>query len=141
MAGAKQQVAAGSVLTALALTLLKVAAGLFTGSLRILAEAAHSGLHLVASLTTPPAGRLAHRAPDETHHYGHGRFENLAALFETLVLLGTCVWIISEAIDRLTTGGHHPDASIWAFGVMAISIGFTRRQALALARAAKEHDS
>ena len=38
---------------------------------------------------------------DQEHMYGHGKIENLSALFETLLLLATCAWIIYEAIQRL----------------------------------------
>ena len=63
----KQRVALVSVLAAVVLTLMKLAAGLATGSLGLLAEAAHSGLDLVATLMTLFAVRIAEREPDETH--------------------------------------------------------------------------
>ncbi len=31
---------------------------------------------------------------DRDHTYGHGKVENLSALFQTLLLLVTCAWII-----------------------------------------------
>lgn len=39
------------------------------------------------------AVRISGRPADRTHLYGHGKVENLSALFETLLLLVTCVWI------------------------------------------------
>ena len=78
-----------SVAASLFLTLLKLAGGLLTGSLGILAEAAHSGLDLVAAAMTWLAVRASGRPPDEEHNYGHQRFENLSALGETLLLLLT----------------------------------------------------
>ncbi len=89
------------MVAAIALTSLKLVVGLLTGSLGILAEAAHSGLDLVAALVTWFAVRLSDRPPDEQHLYGYGKVENLSALVETLLLLITCVWIIYEAIQRL----------------------------------------
>src|SRR5713226_10249885 len=75
----KTLVALSSVGAAVGLTSIKIIIGLLTGSLGILAEAAHSALDLVASLLTFFAVRVADRPPDATHHYGHGKVENLSA--------------------------------------------------------------
>jgi cation diffusion facilitator family transporter len=139
--GSKAAVALSSVIAAVLLTVLKLAVGLGTGSLGLLAEAAHSGLDLVAALTTLWAVRIADREADASHPYGHGRFESVSALFETLLLLVTCVWVIYEAIDRLVTGEVHVESSIWAFAVMAISIAVDWSRSRALKRAAAEHGS
>ena len=93
----KRLVAASSVVAAVFLTGIKLVVGLMTGSLGILAEAAHSGLDLVAAVITLFAVRVSDRPADETHLYGHGKVENLSALAETLLLLVTCVWISYEA--------------------------------------------
>jgi cation diffusion facilitator family transporter len=137
----KHAVALSSVVAAVGLTVLKVVVGFTTGSLGILAEAAHSAMDLVAALMTLLAVRVADREADESHPYGHGRFENVSALFETALLLATCVWVAWEAIDRLLNGGRHVDASIWAFAVMAVSIVVSWSRARALTRAAREHGS
>ena len=90
----KSLVALSSVLAAVFLTSMKIVVGLLTGSLGILSEAAHSGLDLVAAAVTYFAVRVSGRPADPVHTYGHGKIENLSALFETLLLLATCVWII-----------------------------------------------
>jgi len=112
-----------------------------TGSLGILAEAAHSGLDLVAALVTFFAVRISDRPPDEQYRYGYGKVENLSALIETLLLLITCVWIIYEAIQRLFYKSVEIEASIWAFGVMAISIAVDVSRSRMLYRAARKHNS
>ena len=97
----KKTAALSSVGAAVALTTFKIIVGILTGSLGILAEAAHSGLDLVAAVVTFLAVRISGKPADQFHNYGHGKIENLSALFETLLLLATCVWIIYEAIQRL----------------------------------------
>ncbi len=119
----KRRVAAISVGVATTLTLLKLGAGLATGSLGILAEAAHSGLDLMAAFVTFLAVSISSRPPDQQHHYGHGKIENISALFETLLLLITCVWIIYEAVQRLFFTSVSIEPSIWAFAVMFIALG------------------
>ncbi len=129
----KRLVALLSVLAAIGLTSFKLLVGLLSGSLGILAEAAHSGLDLVASLMTLVAVRVADRPPDVTHHYGHGKVENLSAFLEALLLLLTAAWIIFEALRRLLLHeSQQVDPSIWTFLVMGVSIvvDFTRSRAL-----------
>src|SRR5512136_1447312 len=89
----KRTVAFISVLAAVGLTTFKLIVGLLTNSLGILAEAAHSGLDLVAAAMTYFAVRVSDKPADESHHFGHGKVENLSALFETLLLLATSGWI------------------------------------------------
>ncbi len=137
----KNRAALTSVLAAVLLTSLKLAVGLLTGSLGILAEAAHSGLDLAAALMTFFAVRIAGKPPDAHHTYGHGKVENLSALFETLLLLATCVWIIYEAIQRLFFKAVEVEASVWGFVVMAISITVDVNRSRMLSRAARKHRS
>lgn len=137
----KSSVALNSVGAAVLLTALKVVVGLWSGSIGILAEAAHSGLDFIAALVTYIAVRAAGRPADSRHQYGHGKIENLSAMVETLLLLGTCAWIIREAIERLVGKNTHVEASIWAFGIMAVSIVVDVTRSRMLKRAATKHRS
>lgn len=137
----KNVAALSSVIAAVFLTSMKVVVGLLTGSLGILAEAAHSALDLAAALVTFFAVRVSSKPADRQHLYGHGKVENLSALFETLLLLVTCIWIIREAVGRLMHGNIDVDASIWAFVVMAISIVVDITRSRMLHRVAVKHKS
>jgi len=137
----KRLAALSSVIAAIFLTSMKIVVGLLTGSLGILSEAAHSGLDLVAAVVTFFAVRLSGRAPDRRHTYGYGKVENLSALFETLLLLLTCVWIIYEAIKRLFFKEVKVEASIWAFVIMMISIVIDFTRSRVLYRAARKYGS
>ena len=134
----KTLVALSSVGAAIGLTSLKIIVALLTGSLGILAEAAHSGLDLVAALMTFFAVRVADRPADASHNYGHGKVENLSAFLEAGLLLLTAVWVIYEAIRRLLFHEGHIDASIWAFVVMFVSIGVDFLRSRALMRVARK---
>jgi len=130
-----------SVVAAVFLTAFKLVIGILTGSLGILAEAAHSGLDLVAAAVTLFAVRVSGRPADREHSYGHGKVENLSALFETLLLLVTCVWIIYEAIQRLFFKSVAVDPSIWAFVIMIIAIVVDFSRSRLLYRVAKKYES
>jgi len=137
----KKAAALNSVLAASFLTAMKVVVGLACGSLGVLAEAAHSGLDLAAALVTLFAVRASSKPADAQHQYGHGKIENLSALFETLLLLATCVWIIKEAVHRLAGGAGPVDASGWAFAVIVISIAVDVSRSRMLKRVALKHNS
>ena len=137
----KKSAALTSLFAAVALTAFKIVVGLMTGSLGILAEAAHSGLDLVAALMTFLAVRVSGRPPDRTHLYGHGKVENLSALFETVLLLATCVWVVREALLRLVHHRVEIEVTWWAFAVMLTSIVIDASRSRVLARAAAKYHS
>jgi cation diffusion facilitator family transporter len=137
----KSKVAITSVMAAIFLTTTKIVVGLMTGSLGILSEAAHSALDLVAAVVTVFAIKASARPADEDHPYGHGKVENLSALFETLLLLATCVWIIREAVERLFFHAVHVEANAWGFAVIVFSIIVDISRSRALMAAAKKHHS
>jgi cation diffusion facilitator family transporter len=137
----KRRVARASLLAALLLTSFKIIVGLSTNSLGILSEAAHSGLDMVAAAITLWAVRISGLPADREHTYGHGKFENLSALFETFLLLVTCLWIIYEAVKRLFFREVHVDLNIWAFVVVFVSIIIDISRSRALKRAADKYSS
>lgn len=137
----KRLVALSSIAAAVFLTTIKFIAGLLTGSLGILSEAAHSLLDLVAAVITFFAVRVSSRPADREHQFGHAKFENLSALFETVLLLVTCVWIIYEAVERLFFVEAEIKPSAWAFVVMGLSIIIDLSRSRALYRVARKYDS
>ena len=137
----KKSAALSSVIAAVALTVFKIVVGFATGSLGILAEAAHSGLDLMAAMMTFLAVRFSGKPADQNHLYGHGKMENLSGLFETLLLLATCVWIIYEATHRLFFHAVEVDVTFWSFAVMTTSIGVDISRSRMLYRAAKKFHS
>lgn len=137
----KRLVALSSVLAAVFLTTMKTVVGLMTGSLGILSEAAHSALDLAAAGVTLFAVRLSGRPADREHTYGHGKIENLSALFETFLLLVTCLWIIYEAIQRLFFKSVAIEATVWSFVVMLVSILVDFSRSRALSRVARKYNS
>lgn len=137
----KGLVALSSVVAAIFLTGMKLVIGIATGSLGILSEAAHSGLDLIAAVATMVAVRISGRPADSGHTYGHGKIENLSALFETVLLLLTCVWIIYEAIQQLFFREVPVESSVWSFFIMGVSIVIDFTRSRALAGAARKYSS
>jgi cation diffusion facilitator family transporter len=137
----KRSAALSSVIAAIGLTTFKLIVGLLTNSLGILAEAAHSGLDLVAAAMTYFAVRVSDKPADKEHPFGHGKIENLSALFETVLLLATSGWIIYEAIQRLFFVEVKVEPSIWSFIVMGTSIVIDYTRSRILYKAARKYKS
>ncbi|MCC6123584.1 MAG: cation-efflux pump [Pirellulales bacterium] len=138
----KRGVAFWSLMAAVLLTTIKVVVGIWTNSLGILAEAAHSALDLIAAAMTLWAVRMSSLPADREHSYGHGKFENLSALFETLLLLVTCAWIIYESANRLFfQAAVEVKPRVWAFLVIVISVAVDFSRSRALKKAADKYNS
>lgn len=119
----KQRVARHSMAAAAAMTLLKIAAGLLSGSLGVLSDAAHSGLDLVGAALTYFSVHLSDKPADEDHTYGHGKIENLSAFSEAGLMALSCAWIIWEAIHRIFFHPVEVQHSLWPVLVLVTSIG------------------
>jgi len=138
----QRRIALVSVAAAAALVLLKLGAGLASGSLGLVSEAAHSGTDLVAALLTLFAVGVAIRPADRAHPYGHGKAEHLAALAEGTILVGVSLVIAWKALANLL-GGDQPavDATWYAFVVIGVVIVVDASRALISARAARRFRS
>ena len=142
MQAEKRNVALNSLLAAVAITFLKLLVGITTRSLGILSEAAHSGLDLIAAFVTLLSVRVSDKPADAEHQYGHGKVENFSAFIETGLLLLTCVWIVWEAVRRLS--GHHAvhiEPTLAAFGVMFLSMAVEWWRSRKLQKIAEKYDS
>jgi cation diffusion facilitator family transporter len=121
---------------------LKVIAGIASGSLGLLSEAAHSGTDLVAALLTFVTLRVAEQPPDRGHQYGHGKAEHLAALGEAAILVGASLVIAWRAVWRLAGfSDSHVDAAWYALGVIGIVIAVDLSRSIVSWRAAQRYRS
>lgn len=93
-----------SVLSNTGLVILKLAAGIFMGSVSVISEAIHSGLDLAAALIAFFSLKQASQPADETHQYGHGKIENVSGVIEAILIFIAAIWIIIEAVDKLLHG-------------------------------------
>lgn len=137
----KNQVAYWSVIAAIFLTTFKIIVGISTNSLGILSEAAHSGLDLIAALMTYFAVRFSSKPADREHNFGHGKIENFSALFETVLLLVTCGWIIYEVIERIFGAKVDILVNKWSFIVIISSIIIDLSRSRALKKVAIKFNS
>jgi cation diffusion facilitator family transporter len=103
------------------LSVAKIGAGVVLASPALVADGVHSLSDLVSDVLVLWALRHSHLAPDEDHPYGHGRFETLATLALSAVLLLTGLGIAWDAAMRLFAGALGTPG-VWALVVIAASI-------------------
>jgi cation diffusion facilitator family transporter len=101
-----RRVLGGLLVANVAVLIAKTVIGAVAGSLAIMGDALHSSVDAVYNVLGLIVMRVAARAPDEEHPYGHGKFETLGALSLCVFLSVTCFELLRSAISRLATGGH-----------------------------------
>lgn len=106
MAVEKEKIRAAwlSILSNTTLTGLKLVVGLSMHSVSVIAEAAHSGIDLIAALVAFFSVRESGKPADETHRYGHGKVESLSGIIEALLIFGAAGYIIFCAVRKLIGG-------------------------------------
>lgn len=97
----------------------EVVGGIISGSLALIADAAHMLTDAAAIATALFAMMLAERAASTSRTYGYYRTEVLAALINTLVLWLLTAWIFYEAYERF----RHHEEEIVGLPVLLVGIG------------------
>jgi len=97
----KVRTASLSIFSNIFLIIIKVIAGVLSGSVSIISEAIHSSMDLMAAIIAFFSVRISSNPPDKKHPYGHGKFENVSGVIEAILILVAAIWIIYEAIHKL----------------------------------------
>lgn len=134
----KERTAAISLVASLILAAVKLAIGLAIGSLALITDALHSCTDFLATAVTWMAVRVADRPADAEHPYGHGKFENVAALGEATLLLLLGGGVMVEAVARISAASAPPPLSLIAVAVLLIEIVVNAWRARELRRVGRE---
>jgi cation diffusion facilitator family transporter len=137
----KKTVALWSIAASGGLALAKLLAGLATGSLGLISEAAHSLLDLGATTITYWAVSASEQPADSRHLYGHAKIESVAALVETGLLFVTALGVTIEASRRLLGKESPVEVTWWALALLVISIAVDYSRSRSLRRVARETSS
>jgi cation diffusion facilitator family transporter len=104
-----------STVSDILLTGAKLSAGILGNSAAMIADGIHSASDIVTDLVVLISMKISQQDADEDHPYGHGRFETLASLFISIVLLIVAVGIIWDASLQLLTVNQSPtQIAAWA---------------------------
>ncbi|HLG18516.1 MAG TPA: cation diffusion facilitator family transporter [Bdellovibrionota bacterium] len=107
----------------------KATYGLMTGTLSMIADGAHSLTDAGSSIMGLVSVHFAVRPSDNDHHYGHHKYETLAALGIGGFIALTSWEILKNAIHRLTDLEHpefHPSGLGIMLVTMAVNLGLSK---------------
>ena len=101
----KKKFAAGlSIVSNVLLTILKIVAGIISGSLSIISEAIHSMSDFLASVLTFFSVIKSSEPADNDHPYGHGKYEDMAGFIEGVLILAAAIFIIYKSSQKIILG-------------------------------------
>ncbi len=107
------------------LTALKVAAGIVGNSAAMIADGVHSLSDLISDFVVIVFVHISSAERDEGHKYGHGKFETLATLAVSLILLGVGIKLMQDGISdiiRFARGEDLPSPDMIALYMALVSI-------------------
>jgi cation diffusion facilitator family transporter len=109
----------GAVLNAL-LSAVKIAAGVMGNSYVLIADGIESWVDIASSFVIWGGLRVAAKAPDETHPYGHGKAEPVAALIVSFITIGVAIALAGQSIHQIFTP--HPSPKAYTLLVLLVVI-------------------
>jgi cation diffusion facilitator family transporter len=100
----------------------KIAFGIWSGAVSILSDGFHSLTDSASNVVALVGIQLARQPADDSHPYGHRKFETLASAAIFVFLLLVLVEVVRTSITRLTSGGA-PTITPLSFVVMGGTLG------------------
>ncbi len=104
----------------LVILLVEVIGSVVTGSVALLADAGHMLTDVTGIALSLIAVMLAERAPTTRRTYGWQRAEVLAALLNSVLLMGIGIFILVESIRRLTSPPEVAAGGMFVFAAVAL---------------------
>jgi cation diffusion facilitator family transporter len=101
---------------------VKFIVGLDTNSLAVFGDALQSSVDAANNLFAIFVVRVAAKAPDEDHPYGHSKFETLGALLIALLLALSIFELVRGAVARLMSGPPPLNVSSAALGLLVFTL-------------------
>jgi len=92
----------------LVLAIVKITAGVLGNAYALIADGIESALDIAGSAIIWGGLKFAARPPDETHPYGHGKAEPIAAAIVSLGVMAAAVGLAVASIGEILTPHHAP---------------------------------
>jgi len=113
----------GAILVAnLIVVVIKFTVGIDTNSLAVFGDALQSSVDAASNIFGIFVVRVASKAPDEDHPYGHSKFETLGALLIALFLVLSIFELVRGAMARLMSGAPSLNVSGTALGLLVFTL-------------------
>ena len=123
LAVTQKKFAAGlSICSNAVIILLKLIAGILSGSISIISEAVHSLSDFLASVLTFFAVMKSSEPADSKHPFGHGRYEDMSGFIEGGLIIFAALYIFYEAGKKLIFGYTMENESFLGIAVMGFAV-------------------
>jgi cation diffusion facilitator family transporter len=119
---AVRRVLAGLLVANLAVVVIKFLVGASTGSLAVFGDAIHSSVDALNNVLGLAVVRLASKAPDEEHPYGHAKFETMGALVIVVFLSVTIFELLRGSVERLYHGALPPTVTPVGWALLGLTL-------------------
>jgi cation diffusion facilitator family transporter len=106
----------------LTLGILKIVFGYLANSQALIADGVHSLSDLATDFMVLFAAKHGSRDADESHPYGHGRFETVATVALGIALIVVAAGIAWDAIERLFNPEELLQPGVWALVIASLSV-------------------
>lgn len=137
----KRIVSTFSLAVSVLLVLIKILIAYYSNSIGVFSEALNNGLDIITVAITFFAVRAATKPADQDHTYGHGKYENLSALFEIIIIAFLCFFIIYKSIFRIFLRNFSLQLNIYIFIVLGVSIVINIVRVYFIGKVAKKYNS
>src|SRR5206468_2875796 len=104
----------------IAFAIIKISGGVFGNAYALIADGIESALDVAGSLIIWSGLKFAARPPDETHPYGHGKAEPIAAVVVAFGVLAAALGLATESIREIRTPHHGP--APFTLGILIVVI-------------------
>src|ERR1041385_4560706 len=108
------------------LAIVKIVAGVLGNSYALVADGIESTADIISSLIVWTGLKISALPPDDSHPYGHGKAESIAALIVSLALVAAAALIAAQSIREILVPHHGP---AW-FTLLVLALVITTKEAL-----------
>ncbi len=112
------------------LSMFKFLVGLFAHSGAMVSDAVHSASDVFSSIIVIIGVKLSSKASDKDHPYGHERFECVAAIVLSVILLVSGLFIGHTAIEQMTSDNPKAIAIPGVLALFAAAISIICKEAM-----------
>ena len=85
------------------LSLCKVIGGIFAGSSSLISDGVHSASDVLSTIVVLIGAKISKKAPDKKHPFGHERFESIASIILSFILVATALVIGYIGVNAIIT--------------------------------------
>ena len=103
------------------LVVFKGVIGLIVNSIAIVLDAVNNLTDALSSIITIIGTKLANKAPDKNHPYGHGRIEYFTSVIISVIIFIAGIGAIKESVDKIINPGE-VDYSLVSLVIISVAV-------------------